>query len=422
MSYGEASRKYRRTQYTHEDWVKHRSDDRILKNFATILDSGIARQLVKEVGITAGVAGIAWLYNMFFVFGYEDLSNVHHDPLTHWVPLVLPGAPFSFASPALALLLVFKTNTSYARWDEARKAWGAIVNNTRSIVRMSTAWTTSKDTEQIQRLCDYTWAFPRSMTRHLLGDEDAEEYAKDVRAKLPADIADELVEVRHKPLKAMSNLSNELYKLPLTDFQRNLIENSISELCNASGGCERIFGSPVPLVYTRHTARFVSVWLFLLPLALWEPFKGTWNHFGMMPASILISFFMFGLEELAIALEEPFSVLPLHKLTAGIGLATDEHAQWFEQNMDKKSSVEELELPEIKMMELAAKMGVSSDLVPMEVITPGSEEVVEPEPQPEPVAVSAELESEPELVESNEEEVKKTSKLAKMKKVLRIGS
>jgi len=31
-------------------------------------------------------------------------------------------------------------------------------------------------------------------------------------------------------------------------------------LGDALEACERIFTSPVPLVYTRHTARFLSVW------------------------------------------------------------------------------------------------------------------------------------------------------------------
>ena len=44
-------------------------------------------------------------------------------------------APISSASFALSLLLVFRTNSSYARWDEARKLWGGITNRSRDIVR-----------------------------------------------------------------------------------------------------------------------------------------------------------------------------------------------------------------------------------------------------------------------------------------------
>lgn len=41
IPYGETSRQYRRTVYTHDDWVKHRSPDRFLRNLASIPASGI---------------------------------------------------------------------------------------------------------------------------------------------------------------------------------------------------------------------------------------------------------------------------------------------------------------------------------------------------------------------------------------------
>jgi predicted membrane chloride channel (bestrophin family) len=39
---------------------------------------------------------------------------------------------FNITSSTLGLLLVFRTNASYGRWDEARKIWGLMVNRTRS--------------------------------------------------------------------------------------------------------------------------------------------------------------------------------------------------------------------------------------------------------------------------------------------------
>ena len=36
---------------------------------------------------------------------------------------------------ALSLLLVFRTNTSYSRWLDARKVWGGVVNRSRDLVR-----------------------------------------------------------------------------------------------------------------------------------------------------------------------------------------------------------------------------------------------------------------------------------------------
>ncbi len=41
--------------------------------------------------------------------------------------------PQGLTSFALSLLLVFRTNSSYGRFDEARKIWGGILNRARNI-------------------------------------------------------------------------------------------------------------------------------------------------------------------------------------------------------------------------------------------------------------------------------------------------
>ena len=47
------------------------------------------------------------------------------------VPLAIPA----FMGTAISLLLSFKLSQSYDRWWEARKVWGAIVNDSRSLAR-----------------------------------------------------------------------------------------------------------------------------------------------------------------------------------------------------------------------------------------------------------------------------------------------
>lgn len=51
-----------------------------------------------------------------------------------------------------------------------------------------------------------------------------------------------------------------------------------------------------------------------------------------VPVSIMISFFFLGIEELSIQLEEPFSILPLHNITEGIGESAEEHFEWNEKD------------------------------------------------------------------------------------------
>jgi predicted membrane chloride channel (bestrophin family) len=67
--------------------------------------------------------------------------------------------------------------------------------------------------------------------------------------------------------------------------------------------------------------------------------------FYRIPVSMLLGFFFLGIEELAVQLEEPFSVLPLAKIAGGIGLSAEEHVQWMENTIQKNNSLGSLAPP-----------------------------------------------------------------------------
>lgn len=58
--------------------------------------------------------------------------------------------------------------------------------------------------------------------------------------------------------------------------------------------------TPLPLTYTRHSARFLFVWLTSLPFALYPAFGWV-----TVPIVILISALLFGIDEIGIQIEEP---------------------------------------------------------------------------------------------------------------------
>ena len=91
----------------------------------------------------------------------------------------------------------------------------------------------------------------------------------------------------------------------------------ITTLMENLGKCERIFKTPIPRVYTRHTERFLAAWLFTLPLGLYDVTEAV-GHWTMLPVVLLVSVFLVGIGELAIVIEEPFSILPLNTMCAGI--------------------------------------------------------------------------------------------------------
>jgi putative membrane protein len=117
ISYGEESRQYRRTVYTHDDWVKHRSPDRFIRNLAAITSSGVYKNLANEVAATTSIATLICLYNAI-TGGFTDFDGVKHAALIQsvWLPLVgLPLAPFTLSSPSLGLLLGQSNTTCMPR-------------------------------------------------------------------------------------------------------------------------------------------------------------------------------------------------------------------------------------------------------------------------------------------------------------------
>lgn len=163
------------------------------------------------------------------------------------------------------------------------------MNNSRTILRESSAWihkTNLSDDEKyalVRRVADAVWLFPRSLQRHLLQPaEDEEPYRKDILARVQDKrLAQELLVARHKPSLALFELSSAINAIPLDTVQRTTLEKAVSQLCEAVGGCDRIFTSPVPVLYTRFAARFVEIWMLSLPLGLYRPFEGTWNHWPL---------------------------------------------------------------------------------------------------------------------------------------------
>jgi predicted membrane chloride channel (bestrophin family) len=336
VPYSEASRRYRRTVFTNEDWLQHRSSTRLFGNLSGTFTSGVVRSLVTEVAAVATIGALACAWNGA-IEGFEDFGDVLHAPLlpnVHDVFLArLPALPFTLASPALGLLLVFRTNASYARWVESRVAWGRIVSHCRNVMRQSALWMNAdvevKDKQKaLHRVRCAAWAFPRCLASRLSGPEDERALCVALETRLDSVAASRLLRAPNRPLQALADLSAAMNALPIDEKRRVEMDKSVILLGDALETCERIFTSPVPLVYTRHTARFLSCWLLLLPLALWEPFGTSWNHVAVVPATTLVAIFFFGIEELAVQLEEPFSILPLSKLCdsvwdAGVELFQD---------------------------------------------------------------------------------------------------
>jgi predicted membrane chloride channel (bestrophin family) len=72
----------------------------------------------------------------------------------------------------------------------------------------------------------------------------------------------------------------------------------------------------------------LSAWLLLIPFALWEPFGFMWNHFGMLPSMAVLTLLLFGIDELATQMDEPFTILPMQAFCDKIGNWCNEIVSW----------------------------------------------------------------------------------------------
>jgi predicted membrane chloride channel (bestrophin family) len=281
------------------------------------------------------IATLVCIYNDVFCNGYTDFSGLQCAPLANLPAISLPALPFNLASPSLGLLLVFKTNAAYGRWAEGRKQWGVMGTECRNVMRMAASWSSpmrepdkQKRVAAIQSVGTACYTFMRSLLRHVSGPPDEEDFQKDLRAALPEKEAEAIIAAGHRPFRALFLLSRRIEALPLSERQRIEVDKSCVIIGDTCGGTERVYGTPIPLSYTRHTSRFLTVWLMGLPLALYDGFANTWNHIGMIPAASLIAVFLYGIEELSVYLEEPFSILALPGMVQAMKNFSEQLPEW----------------------------------------------------------------------------------------------
>ncbi|KAF7138462.1 hypothetical protein RHSIM_Rhsim07G0016400 [Rhododendron simsii] len=287
-----------RTLYNHENWVQHRSSYRHIRHFLSSLSSRVILSLIPPVIAFTSFAALIASYN----------SAV----LVHWLPEFFPtlrasSLPYQLTAPALALLLVFRTEASYSRFEEGRKAWTKVVAGTNDFARQVIASVEGSSEKSLKKaILQYIMAFPVSLKCHLIYGSDMEQ---DLENLLEADDLAVVLSSKHRPRCIIEFISQGLQMLHLEESKRNLLESKISCFHEGIGVCEQLMGIPIPLSYTRLTSRFLVLWHLTLPIILWEDCK--WI---VVPATFISAASLFCIEEVGVLIEEPFPMLALDDL------------------------------------------------------------------------------------------------------------
>lgn len=264
--------------------------------------------------------------------------------LLDWKWLAVPWLPIALLGTAVAFIVGFKNNASYDRMWEARKAWGGIVNTSRSWAIMCKDFITHKHTSE--KLKDEDLQFEKEilMNRHFAWltalrfqlrekrnweaiykkhnqeyqnkwfrvEEQNEKLEDHLKKYLSVDEFEAVMSKTNKAAYLLSLQSAHLKKLHdkglIEDFRHMELEKQLVELYNQQGVCERIKNFPYPRQYATVNLYFVRIFVALVPMGMLQEFDKLGEHYVWLsiPFSTLSTWIFTTMEKIGEATESPF--------------------------------------------------------------------------------------------------------------------
>ena len=206
---------------------------------------------------------------------------------------------------AVALLLAFRTNQAYDRWWEARIIWGAIVNDSRTLIRQSISFF-DRD-HQDYDLMVKDMAFRQIIWCYALGESlrTLPFSAKVVRYATAKGLDNSNV-----PNELLSKHSETLRKCHqnklVNDYQQVQIDSTIARLCDSMGKCERIKNTVFPKAHSMLIHTIIYVFAAMLPFGLADRFLMVEIMLTMGIPIIFIA-----IEKTSVLMQDPFENQPL---------------------------------------------------------------------------------------------------------------
>jgi ion channel-forming bestrophin family protein len=218
-----------------------------------------------------------------------------------WVwPAGVPSTVHTLVGTALGLLLVFRTNSSYDRFWEGRRLWGNLINECRNLARCAAVHLKADPVIQ-DHVIRWTGIFPYAVKNVLRGTEGLGPIADE----LPKAELDWVIHSEHPPLSVATRITARLAKARdkglISDIILWEIDQSVQQLVDYLGACERIHSTPLPYAYMVHLRRVLILYCLTLPFALVDTFG--WLT---VPAVLGVAYTFFGIEEIGVEIEDPF--------------------------------------------------------------------------------------------------------------------
>ncbi|ALL07335.1 hypothetical protein AQ505_18690 [Pedobacter sp. PACM 27299] len=218
----------------------------------------------------------------------------------------LSPAPFTLFGIALALFLGFRNNASYDRFWEARKVWGALLNDTRSLARQALTMSGyPPESKEVAAFIHYLIAFTYAL-KHQLRHTDA---SADLDKRLSPELTEKLKPAIYKPILLMKEMGAWVQKAKeegkIDTILQSSFDQNLDKLSDIVGACERIASTPIPYTYRILLHRTVYIYCFLLPFG----FVDSLSWFTPFIVSFIAYTFV-ALEAIADEIEEPFGTEP----------------------------------------------------------------------------------------------------------------
>jgi putative membrane protein len=164
--------------------------------------------------------------------------------------------------------LGFRTNAAYARWWEARTLWGALINSSRSLARISKS--ILPDRAAAEAIVTRQIAFAHAMRCRLRSQDAGEDVGRLVdrefvecvgaRSNIPNAITEDI-----SRLVAAARSAEQI-----DTVQQAVFERTLTDIANAQGGMERIKNTPLPNGFQFLPNLFTRLFCVLLPIGIVE--------------------------------------------------------------------------------------------------------------------------------------------------------
>lgn len=251
------------------------------------------------------------------------------------VPSLVP----TILGPALAFFIGFNNNQAYDRWWEARKIWGALVNDSRSWARQMIHYTSANTAEEINELRKLR---RRTIYRHIaflyalkenLRDSSENSYKKFLKPKEYEQV-NSASNVHNAILNEQSNDLEFMSKRGWIDGFRFIEMNkTLTRFCDQMGMSERIKNTVFPSTYIFYTRVFI--WFLIVSMT----FVATdLVNFWSIPIGVFVGYVFLVTHKVGLTILNPFAPTPS-------GISLDQIARTIEINLLETLGEKEIPKP-----------------------------------------------------------------------------